>query len=66
VDIKPANDIPTRVWVRFISDGVVTKEGPQADSSGYTAWSFKPNGEPQFTHCDDMASAIKVCLKPGV
>jgi len=66
VEIKPAADVPTRVWVRFISDGHVNEAGAQADSSGFTAWSFKPSGAAQFVHCEDTASAVKECLKPGL
>ncbi len=66
VEIRPAADLTTRVWVRFISDGHVTEDGPQADTSGFTAWSFKPSGSAKFTHCEDMVAAVKECLKPGV
>lgn len=66
VDIRPAAGVSTRVWVRFVSDGLMTAAGPQAQTSGFTAWSFKPNGSARFTHCDDMVGAIKECLKPGV
>jgi type III restriction enzyme len=66
VSIKPANGSTRRVFVRFISDGVVEESGPQADSSGYTAWSFKPNGTREFTHCESLQDALKACLEPDV
>jgi len=66
VDIKPANGDSTRLFVRFVSAGKVSEGGPQPEFAGYTAWSFKPNGSPRFTHCEDMLAAIKACLEPGV
>lgn len=66
VSIKPANGLATRVFVRFVSDGVVDKNGPQPDSSGYTVWSFKPSGDSEFTHCETMTKAIDVCLEADV
>ena len=66
VSIKPASGSSSRVFVRFVSDGVVNAQGAQADSSGFTVWSFKPNGEPEFTHCQTLTDAIDVCLEPDV
>jgi type III restriction enzyme len=66
VAIKPATGSTARVFVRFVSDGVVDRNGPQADSSGYTAWTFKPNGDPEFTHVDSLAAAIDGCIEPDL
>jgi type III restriction enzyme len=62
VSIKPASGSSSRVFVRFVSDGVVDANGPQPDASGYTVWSFKPNGDPDFIHCESMAEAVENCL----
>lgn len=66
VSIKPANGSAARVFVRFISDGVVNENGPQPDSTGYTVWSVKPNGKPDFTHFDGLNEALECCLTPDV
>jgi len=66
VSIKPANGSAARVFVRFVSDGLIDKNGPQADTSGYTVWSFKPNGDPEFIHCELMSEAIELCLRADV
>lgn len=66
VTIKPANASKTRVFVRFVSDGLVDENGPRADSSGYTVWSFKPSGDPEFTHCESMNEALEACLQEDV
>ena len=66
VTIKPANGSPIRVYVRFVSDGVVDSNGPQPDGTGYTVWSFKPSGDPEFTHCDSLSDAVNSCLVPDV
>lgn len=64
VSIKPASGSTKRVFVRFISDGVVDANGAQPDSTGFTVWSFKPTGEPDFNHYDSMAKAVEACLEP--
>ncbi|MEK7476337.1 MAG: hypothetical protein AAB152_11990 [Candidatus Coatesbacteria bacterium] len=66
VSIKAANESTDRVYVRFVSEGVVEESGAQADSSGYTVWSFKPNGQKDFNHCDSMSEALAACLVPDV
>lgn len=66
VDIKPAEGIATRVFVRFISDGKVTAAGPQANSSGFTVWSSRPNGSAKYSHLERMVAAVEQCLKPGI
>lgn len=66
VSIKPASGSKARVFVRFVSDGVVSASGPQADRSGYTVWTFKPNGEPDFTRCETLVKSIECCLEPDV
>lgn len=66
VSIKPANGSSRRVFVRFISDGVVNATGAQPDSTGYTVWSFKPDGEPDYNHYESMTDAITACLEPDV
>jgi type III restriction enzyme len=66
VSIKPASGSKARVFVRFVSPGVVDEHGPQPDSSGFTVWSFKPNGSPDFTHFDVLADAARDCLRPDV
>lgn len=62
VSIKPATPAGTRVHVRFVSDGVVDASGPQPESSGFTVWSFKPTGEPEYSHFDGMAEAVTACF----
>jgi len=66
VAIKPATGSTQRVFVRFVSDGVIESAGPQPDGSGYTVWSFKPSGEPDFIHCERLSDAIDTCLEPDV
>lgn len=66
VSIKPATPAGTRVHVRFVSDGVVDASGPQPESSGFTVWSFKPTGEPEYSHFDGMAEAVTACLVADV
>jgi type III restriction enzyme len=66
VSIKPAARSSTRVFVRFVSDGVVDAAGPQPDSSGYTVWTFKPSGEPEFLRCETLSEAADACLIPDV
>ena len=67
VTIKPASSSSAgRVFVRFVSDGLVDSHGPQSDTSGYTVWSFKPSGDPQFTHCQTVVEAIDECLKADI
>ncbi|HEY5025564.1 MAG TPA: DEAD/DEAH box helicase family protein [Acidimicrobiales bacterium] len=66
VNIRPATSASARVFVRFVSDGVVNEQGAQPNSSGFTVWSFKPNGAREFTHCDDLAASIRKCLQPDV
>lgn len=66
VSIRPANASKTRVFVRFVSDGQVDQSGPKANTAGYTVWSFKPNGEPQFTHKDSLNEAAHACLETDV
>lgn len=64
VAIRPASDESPRVYVRFVSDGVVNENGPQPDSEGFTAWTFRPNGSRRFTHTDTIDGALEVCLHP--
>ena len=66
VSIRPASDQGVRVHVRFVSDGVVSEHGPQPDTEGFTAWTFKPNGERRFTHRESVEDAVAVCLEPDV
>lgn len=66
VSIKPAAGSATRVFVRFVSDGMVDKNGPQPDSTGYTVWSFKPSGEPEFTHLELLDEAIERSIEPDI
>lgn len=66
VSIKPAKGSNARVFVRFVSDGMVDKNGPQPDRTGFTVWSFKPNGEPEFTHYDSLPKALAGCLEADV
>jgi type III restriction enzyme len=66
VSIKPASNASTRVFVRFVSNGVVDALGPQPDGSGYTAWTFKPSGEPEFTHCGTLSASIERCLEVDI
>lgn len=66
VSIKPASTSSARVFVRFVSNGVVDALGPQADGSGYTAWTFKPNGDPEFTHCETLSASLERCLEVDI
>lgn len=66
VAIKPSNDSKIRVFVRFISDGVVDAKGPQPDSTGFTVWSFKPSGAPEFSHYDLLPDALEASLRADV
>ncbi|MBR0833186.1 DEAD/DEAH box helicase family protein [Bradyrhizobium manausense] len=66
VSIKPASDATKRVFVRFVSNGVVDALGPQPDSSGYTVWTFKPSGDPEFTHCETLAASVERCLEVDI
>lgn len=64
VSIRPAAQDSPRVFVRFVSDGVVNENGPQPDTEGFTAWTFRPNGTRKFTHGDTIEEALTVCLQP--
>jgi type III restriction enzyme len=64
VQIRPASPMSPRVFVRFVSPGVVNEEGPEADSTGFTVWSFRPNGKREFTHYESIDEALARCLKP--
>lgn len=66
VSIRPSEKSPTRVFVRFISEGVVDTSGPQPDSTGFTVWTFKPNGEPDFIYTEDLSGAVEACLVPDI
>jgi type III restriction enzyme len=66
VSIKPANQSSVRVFVRFVSNGVVDALGPQPDSSGYTVWTFKPSGDPEFTPCETLSASVERCLEADI
>ena len=66
VKIRPATPESTRVFVRFVSPGVVNEAGAKKDSTGFTVWSFKPNGNREFTHHDSIDDALTHCLMPDV
>lgn len=66
VSIRSASHDSPRVFVRFVSDGVVNKNGPQPNSEGFTAWTFKPNGDRRFTHTQTAETALGVCLEPDI
>ncbi len=66
VAIRPAGEDTPRVFVRFVSNGLVNEDGPQGESTGYTAWTFAPTGEPRFTHRETLDQALEVCLIPDV
>ncbi|MDQ6878955.1 MAG: hypothetical protein M3082_14945 [Candidatus Dormibacteraeota bacterium] len=66
VQLRPADESSPRVFVRFVSPGLVNASGPMKDSTGFTVWSFKPNGKPEFTHFDSVDEAINRCLRPDV
>ncbi|GER88931.1 hypothetical protein KDW_30930 [Dictyobacter vulcani] len=66
VQIRPASPTSPRVYVRFVSPGLVTEGGPQRDSTGLTVWSFKPNGNRDFAYYDSVDAAVSRCLKPDV
>ena len=63
VQIRPAGGNVSKVFVRFVSPGVVDETGAKKDSTGFTVWSFKPNGKRDFTHYDSVTSALVRCLK---
>lgn len=64
VQIRPASPTSPRVFVRFVSPGLVDEGGPQGDSTGFTVWSFKPSGKREFTYYDSIDKALARCLKP--
>lgn len=66
VQIRPASSSTERVFVRFVSPGLVDESGARKDPEGFTVWSFKPNGSPDFTHFDAVDAAVERCLKPDV
>ena len=66
VSIRPADDKSPRVFVRFITEGLVDEAGARKDESGFTVWSFKPSGKRDFTHCDTIDEALKRCLRPDI
>jgi len=66
VQIRPAGVSTPRLFVRFVSPGLVDEAGGKKDGDGYTVWSFKPNGQRAFTHLDSINRALARCLKPDV
>jgi type III restriction enzyme len=64
VQIRPASDDSPRVYVRFVTPGLVDANGPRKDSAGFTVLSFKPNGTQAFTHYDAIDAALERCLEP--
>lgn len=64
VRIRPSGETSPRVFVRFVSPGLVDEDGAKRDSTGYTVWSFKPNGSRDFTHYDSIDEALSRCLRP--
>ncbi|RVL83945.1 hypothetical protein CN140_12470 [Sinorhizobium meliloti] len=66
VSIRPSDENSPRVFVRFITEGLVDEAGARKDESGFTVWSFKPNGKTDFTHCESIDDALKRCLRPDI
>jgi type III restriction enzyme len=66
VSIKPASAASGRVFVRFVSEGKVDRHGPRPDTTGFTAWTFKPSGLPDFSHCENLRLALEACLEPDI
>ncbi len=66
VQIRPAGPTSPRVFVRFVSAGLVDEDGAKKDSTGFTVWSFKPSGKRDFTHYDSVDAALARCLTPDV
>jgi len=66
VQIRPADATTPRVYVRFVSAGLVDEYGARKDPTGFTVWSFKPNGSRDFTHYDAVDDAVARCLKADV
>lgn len=64
--IRPAGAKTPRVFVRFVTPGLVDENGAKKDSTGFTVWSFKPNGSLDFSHFDSVDEAVARCLKPDV
>lgn len=54
-----------RLFVRFISDGAVGADGePSPDRSGYTVWTFRGDGSPQWPHFETLTEAVVSALTP--
>ena len=62
VTIRPAGDDTPRVFVRFVTNGGVDENGPTPDTTGYTTWTFKPNGDPRFVRVQSLDDALDACL----
>ena len=66
VQIRPSDGKATRLFIRFVTPGLIDESGAKKDSTGFTVWSFKPNGTRDFTHFDSVDEALKRCLKADV
>jgi type III restriction enzyme len=66
VRIRASEGTAQKLFVRFVTPGLVDESGAKKDSTGFTVWSFKPNGKRDFTHYDSVDAALKRCLKPDV
>ena len=66
VQIRPAGSASPRVFVRFVSVGLVDEDGAKKDSTGFTVWSFKPSGRRDFTYYDSVDASVARCLKPDL
>lgn len=66
IQIRPVAPTSPCVFVRFVSPGFVDEKGPQRDSTGFTVWSFNPNGRREFTYYDSIDQALARCLKPDL
>lgn len=62
--IRPSAPGAPKVFVRFVTVGLVDEQGAKKDSSGFTVWSFKPNGSPNFVHTESIDEAVSLCIQP--
>ena len=60
--IEPPTGEKTRLWVRFVSEGVYTPDINQVDKGGYTVWGMKPDGTLRATHVDSVDEAAQKAL----
>ncbi len=62
VQIRPAGEGSPRVFVRFVSEGLVDVEGARRDRTGFTVWTFRPNGDFGLDHVESVDEALAQSL----